>query len=246
MASLSMGLRPLGLVQGYYFAQVSSWSAYSGYPVRNYPCACYEVGMHQTGWLGRVDDLDRLWTGAHATALGRMLDEAAALGAAGVVGVTTDMSHPTNENSCEVHVYGTAVAVPGARPGGRPWSTQLAGQKLAKLVEIGFVPTSVAYARCTAMLVEGCNMEYYGSGRSGTGNVVQPLQDAHELARAGAIEAARALAAGASLYGVTMWLDEAERYGGSYLTCSLRGSLVRRARSVAPAAPPVATVNLGP
>ena len=28
-------------------------------------------------------------------------------------------------------------------------------------------------------------MEYYGSGRCGTGYVISPLQDAHELARSG-------------------------------------------------------------
>ena len=244
-ACLAMGLRPLGLVQGFYCGQVSSWSSYSGYPVRQYPCACYEQEYHQTGWLGRVDDLDRAWTAAHATALERMLAEASQLGASGVVAVTTEMNHPTNENSCEVHLYGTAVVLDGVAPGRRPWSTQLAGQKLAKLVEIGFVPSSVAYARCTAMMAEGCNMEYYASGRSGTGNVVRPLQEAHELARSGAIDAARGLSQGASLYGVTMEVHESERYRSTYVTCSLRGSLVRRARRTVPTAAPTATVNLG-
>ena len=59
----------------------------------------------------------------------------------------------------------------------------MAGHKLAKLVEIGFVPGSVAYSRCTAVMAEGCYMEYYGSGRCGTGYVISPLEDAHKLAR---------------------------------------------------------------
>jgi uncharacterized protein YbjQ (UPF0145 family) len=244
-ACLSMGVQPLALVQGYYFGQVSNWSSYSAYPVRNYPCACYETGPHNPGWLGEVSDLDRAWMTAHGVALSRMLQEASDIGAHGVVGVTTNMSHPTNENSCEVHLYGTAVTVRGAAAPQQPWSTQVAGHKLAKLVEIGFVPGSVAYSRCTAMMVEGCYMEYYGSGRCGTGYVIAPLQDAHDLARSGAIDAAKKVSANASLYDVRMEVHETERYHSTFITCSLLGSLVRRARSSPPVSPPVPTVNLG-
>jgi hypothetical protein len=243
-ACISMHLQPVGLVQGYYCGQISSWSAYSGYPVRNYPCACAEMGMHTTGWVGRVDDLDRSWMGAHQTALERMLQEAAALGAHGVVGVTTEMSHPTNANSCEVHLYGTAVLSPGAPAPQQVWSTQLAGHKLAKLVEIGYVPSSVGYSRCTVMMVEGCNMEYYGSGRCGTGYIINPIQDAHSLARSGAIEVARQMSHGVSMYGVSMEVHETEGRGTSYVTCSLRGSLVRRVRATLPVGSPVTTVSL--
>ncbi|MGH9105980.1 MAG: heavy metal-binding domain-containing protein, partial [Acidimicrobiales bacterium] len=108
-ACVSMGLQPLGLVQGFYCGQISRWSGYSAQPVQNYPCVCYETAVHNPGWLGRLDDLDRAWMSAHQTALERMVKEAADLGAHGVVGVVTEMSHPTNENSCQVHLYGTAV-----------------------------------------------------------------------------------------------------------------------------------------
>jgi Putative heavy-metal-binding len=240
-----MGLQPVGLVQGYYCGQIGSWSNYSYYPERNYPCACYEQAPHNPGWVGRLGDLDGAWMDAHATALSRMLKEASDLGAHGVVGVKTDMSHPTNENSAEVHLYGTAVVVTGAAAPQQPWSTQLAGHKLAKLIEIGFVPGSVAYSRCTAMMAEGCYMEYYGSGRCGTGYVINPLQDAHELARKGAIAQAKQILPDASLYDVRMEVQESERYHSTYITCSLLGSLVRRARSTSPVARPVPTVSVG-
>lgn len=240
-----MGLRPLKLVQGYFFGQISSWSSYSAYPLHYYPCACTEMGPHNTGWLGQVSDLDTAWMSAHQTALDRMLEEAAGLGAHGIVGVQTVMGHPTNEQSCEVHLYGTAVAIAGARAPERPWATQLAGHKLAKLVEAGFVPSSVAYTRCTAMIAEGCNMEYYGSGRAPSGYLIKPLQDAHELARTGAIDAARKVAGAGSMYDVKMQAHESERYGATYITCSLLGSVVRRVRPTLPIATPVATLNLG-
>jgi hypothetical protein len=120
----------------------------------------------------------------------------------------------------------------------------LAGHKLAKLIEIGFVPAAVTYARCTAMLVEGCNMEVYGSGRCGTGHVIRPLQDAHELARDGAIKTAKHVAASASLYDVRMEVHEAERYKSTYITCSLLGSFVRRVRATLPVGHPISTMNL--
>jgi hypothetical protein len=243
-ACLSMGLRPLRLVQGYFFGQISGWSTYSAYPLRQYPCACMEMGPHVTGWLGRVADLDSAWAAAHQTALERLLKEAAAIGAHGVVGVHTDMSHPTNETSCEVHLYGTAVIAEGAAAPERPWATQLAGHKLAKLVEAGFVPGWLAYTRCTAMMAEGCHMEYYGSGRCGTGYSVQPVKDAHELARSEAIRAAQQAAAGGSLYDVQMFVHESERYGAMYVTCSLLGSVVRRVRPTMPLATPLATLSL--
>ncbi len=244
-ACLSMGLQPVGLAQGYYCGQIASWSNYSYNPVRSYPCACYESAPHNPGWVGRLTELDASWVQAHAAALQRMLKEAADMGAHGVVGVKTDMSHPTNENSCEVHLYGTGVVVAGATAPPQPWSTQLAGHKLAKLIEIGFVPSSVAFSRCTAVMAEGCNMEYYGSGRCGTGYVITPLEDAHELARSGAINEAREVMANASLYDVRMLVDESERYRNTYITCSLLGSLVRRARSASPVGRPVPTLSLG-
>jgi hypothetical protein len=244
VACLAMGLRPLGLVQGYYCGQVAGWTSYSAYPEITYPCACMEPTMHTTGWVGRVDGLDSAWAAAHGAALERMLKEAADLGAHGVVGVTTEMNHPTNEQSCEVHLYGTAVVVEGSAAPKQPWTTQLAGHKLAKLIEAGFVPSSVIYARCTTVMVEGCNMEYYGSGRCGTGYVLTPIKDAHEMARSGAMNAVKKVAGRSSLYDVKLHVDEAERRS-TYITCSLLGSLVRRVRASLPLASPVSTVNLG-
>lgn len=243
-ACLSMGLRPVGMVQGFYYGQLSSGSNYSATPVRTYPCACMEVTYHQTGWLGTADTLDQIWMTAHEAALERMLTEAAGMGAHGVVGVTTRMSRPNGGAVIQAHLFGTAVIVEGASAPEKPWSTQLAGHKLAKLIEIGFVPSSVAYARSTAVLVEGCNLEYYGSGRYGTGHVVHPLEDAHKLARSGALSRVGQLGTHASLYDVQMQVQEAEGMQTSYITCTILGSFVRRVRAAMPTASPIPTVNL--
>lgn len=244
VACLSMGLRPLGLVQGFYCGQISGWSNYTSERLVNYSCMHPEYHVNP-GWVGHVYGLDDAWATAHATALERMMAEAANLGAHGVVGVTTEMSHPTNSQSCEVHLYGTAVAIEGAGAPRQPWSTQLAGHKLAKLVEIGFVPHSVAYARYTAVLSEGCIMEYYDSQfQSWSGETVVPVRDLHDAARSGAIKAAQGLAQHACMYDVRMQVHEAEHMKSSFVTCTLMGSLVRRVRATLPIARPLPTVRL--
>jgi hypothetical protein len=94
-------------------------------------------------------------------------------------------------------------------------------------------------------MAEGCYMEYYGSGRCGTGYVISPLQDAHKLARSRAIDAATRISPSSSLYDVRMEVQESERYRNTYITCSLFGSLVNRARHAVPVPAPVATIGLG-
>jgi uncharacterized protein YbjQ (UPF0145 family) len=239
-----MGLRPLGLVQGFYCGRIADWSTFSSERLRSYSCMHMENHMNP-GWVGRVSALDEAWSWAHSTALERMMNEASALGAHGVVGVVTQMSHPTTRNSCEAHLYGTAVVVEGADAPQHAWSTQLAGHKLAKLVEIGFVPDSVAYVRYTAVLVDGCAMEYYESPMTTyTGDTVVPVRDVHEAARLGAAQAARDLAKRTCMYDVRLQVSEAEHFKSTYVTCTLLGSLVRRVRSTLPVAPPIATVRL--
>jgi Putative heavy-metal-binding len=244
VACLSMGLEPLGLVQGFYCGQVSGWTNYSSRPVINYSCQHYENHLNP-GWVGVVYGVDQIWTQAFNTALSRLMEEAAGLGAHGVVGLSMELSHPTNAQSCEVHLYGTAVRAPSAEAPRRRWCTRLAGHKLAKLVEIGFVPETVAYTRCTAVLVEGCATEYYNTQMGAySGETVVPERDLHETARSFAVDEARRLAEHTSMYDVTMRVDEAEHMGSSFLTCTLTGSLVRRVRSTLPLASPLPTVRL--
>jgi hypothetical protein len=87
-------------------------------------------------------------------------------------------------------------------------------------------------------------MEYYGSGRCGTGYVIIPLKEAHELARSGAIDSVKRTSGEASLYDVRLQVHESEGRGSTYITCSLLGSLVRRVRGTLPIATPISTVSL--
>ena len=74
-----------------------------------------------------------------------MLEEAGTLGAHGVIGVVDRVSNVADTGTTEFHFLGTAVTVEGGPPpaGGVPWSTYLAGQRLTKSIEAGFMPVAV-------------------------------------------------------------------------------------------------------
>lgn len=243
-ACLSMGLQPLKLVQGFFCGQLSAWSGYQCEMIERYPCAGhYDANHAPPGWLGRNTAVDQAWTLAFDTAVQRMLQEAQDAGAHGVVGVQIELGHPTNEHSSEVHVYGTAVRVEGAGSG-RIWTTRIAGHKLAKLVEAGYVPETVIYARCTGVSNEGCYGEHYGPNMVPAGSPFTPVEEVHRLARRRALDEARQKTGGHSLYDVELGVYEVEAAEATYVTCQVLGSVVRRVRPTLPLAVPVPTVSL--
>ncbi len=245
-ACLSMGLEPLALVQGFFCGQLAGWSTYQAAVVTNYPCGYGWGGGGNDhpppGWLGVATALDEAWSTAFSTAHQRLVDEARGLGAHGVVGARVEMSHPTNDRSSEVHLYGTAVRLAGAGAGPL-WTTRIAGHKLAKLVEAGYAPASVLYSRCTAVMYEGCYMEHWGPNLVGAGSPLEPIQDVHHLARSRALQDAARQAGGHSLYDVQLAAHEMEGRT-TYVSCQILGSLVRRVRPTMPIAAPVTTVGL--
>ncbi|MHB1927969.1 MAG: heavy metal-binding domain-containing protein [Acidimicrobiales bacterium] len=244
-ACLSMGLQPVALVQGFYVGQLGAWSSYRATPSHTYPCPWGWRGTNEhppPGWIGTQDAVDEAWATAFATAHQRLLQEAQAVGAHGVVGIRVDMSHPTSQQSSEVHLYGTAVRLAGAGRGA-VWTTRIAGHKLAKLVEAGYAPASVLYARCTAVMYEGCYMEHYGSSMVPAGTALTPIQDVHNLARSRALQQAWQLTGGHSLYDVELSAHETEGQT-MYVSCQVLGSVVRRVRPTLPLGTPVATVAL--
>jgi uncharacterized protein YbjQ (UPF0145 family) len=83
------------------------------------------------------------------TAVTALLDEARALGAHGVIGISLAMRHLGTERThdypvLEVAVTGTAVTVVGAGAADRPFTTGLAGTDLLKLAEHGWAPVQFA------------------------------------------------------------------------------------------------------
>jgi uncharacterized protein YbjQ (UPF0145 family) len=106
-------------------------------------------GSPRTRFAGYAPYVDALVHGRD-TALGRMVTEAAALGADGVVGVRlTDVRMDNTKR--EFVALGTAVRSRGTQRPARPFTTDLSGQDVAKLLAAGWVPAGIAYGISVAV-----------------------------------------------------------------------------------------------
>src|SRR5918911_686533 len=141
----SVGLDPVGEVMGCIVEHIG-WSGFGG-------CG-YLGGMTVTssgsrGFVGFGPYVDALYHG-YGTALGRMLEETAAMDADGVVGVRLSVSQLGNNNR-EFVALGTAVRARSQHRPGQVFATDLAGQDVAKLLQAGWVPCAVVYGISVAV-----------------------------------------------------------------------------------------------
>ncbi|MEV7524288.1 heavy metal-binding domain-containing protein [Streptomyces sp. NPDC091371] len=133
------GFRPLGLVLG---------------------CSVYHVGI-QIGRWSKNQELTKLSQAmyhARELAMSRMREEAAALGADGIVGVRLDIDFKEfGSDVAEFIAVGTAVKAAGADPGpagtwlnnkGRPFTSNLSGQDFWTLVRAGYAPLDLVMGSC--------------------------------------------------------------------------------------------------
>jgi len=89
---------------------------------------------------------------ARDRAVGRLVAECAALGGDGVVGVTVRRTpFPGAARTTEFSAVGTAVRARGGVRPPRPFTSDLSGQDVAKLLRAGYVPTSLAYGIAVAV-----------------------------------------------------------------------------------------------
>lgn len=93
-------------------------------------------------WAGYKPYVDALYRG-YGSALERMVSEARAMGADGVVGVKLTADH-LGEGNREFVALGTAVRSAGAVHPKRPFVTDLSGVDVGKLLQAGWVPASIA------------------------------------------------------------------------------------------------------
>jgi uncharacterized protein YbjQ (UPF0145 family) len=146
-----VGLLPVGEVMGC-MVQHIGWQGFGG-------CGYYGPGA---GWgLGTVTSgtntryagyrpyVDALYRG-YDTAIGRMVIEAQAMGADGVVGVRLTVEHLGQDNR-EFVALGTAVRGQGAVHPPRPFVTDLPGADVAKLLHAGWVPVAIAIGIAVAV-----------------------------------------------------------------------------------------------
>ncbi|HUX05564.1 MAG TPA: heavy metal-binding domain-containing protein [Acidimicrobiales bacterium] len=264
-ACLTMGLEPVGLVQGFCAMQSSNYAvglqrnlspftAQGGY-VENYQCPHGMVSGEHRMWGQNYEQrwIEQSWREGFSKALARMLDEATALGAHGVVGVLDSETTLVGAGVIEYHVRGTAVRVAGApAPTTAPWTTYLAGQRLAKSFEAGFAPVSVVATIASVRVWAYCITEYLmgggglGGWSPGVGAVeIEQTVRAHgqvrELVRANARDELH----GDELHGVQLRVVEHEYERGDLeIQALLRGNRLRRVGAFQALATPQPTVRL--
>jgi uncharacterized protein YbjQ (UPF0145 family) len=168
-AVTGVGLPPVGEVMGCMVEHIG-WAGFGG-------CGWYGSGM---GWSGGIPGtvgggiaggvgwgggtvtsgsgarfagfapyVDALYRG-YDTALSRMVTEAQAMGADGVVGVRLTVEH-LGQGNREFVALGTAVRASGQVHAPRPFVTDLPGADLAKLLHAGWVPISIAFGISVAV-----------------------------------------------------------------------------------------------
>jgi uncharacterized protein YbjQ (UPF0145 family) len=119
--------------------------------------AVYQIGYTGTWWCGgnyrpgyvhagtEAGALIRALSDGRRLALTRMTEEAAALGADGVVGVELELRpFPDVPTAVEFHAIGTAIRADGDVRPTTPFLSILSGQDFAKLLRAGWVPTGIA------------------------------------------------------------------------------------------------------
>jgi uncharacterized protein YbjQ (UPF0145 family) len=180
----SVGLEPVGEVMGC-IVQSIGFSGWQG-------CGYYGFGGGLSGGFGGMPGgfagplntrtvtssnagrfggyrpyVDALYHG-YGTATARMVTEAAALGADGVVGVRLRVSH-LDTNNREYLALGTAVRASSRTRPTAVFVTDLAGQDVAKLMHAGWVPVQIARGISVAIRHDDWSTQAQASW--GAGNV---------------------------------------------------------------------------
>ncbi len=277
---LEMGMQPVGYVQGY---AVMQWSWYmatggfglgiGGYGGVGWGGSSRRSGQYAEQWQcphGFVSAehrmyganyeltwLEESWASGWGLATGRMVEEAKALGATGVVGVVDAMRPLVGGSTVEFSASGTAVVVSDAPRPSTPFSTYLSGQRLAKLIEAGFAPVSVVATSSAVRMLGYCITHYqlagsnvgswYGAAAGGVAGVgpVDQVNRAQAAARRLARERVRAQLGTDILHGATLESSEREIGEGDLsIQCTLKGTRVRRFKDFDPLPDPVPVVRL--
>ncbi len=263
-ACLAMGLEPVGLVQGFCAMQIGNYAmglTQMGQPVggqggyvENYQCPHGMVGGEHRMWGQNYEQtwMEQAWSGGFTAALDRMRDEATRLGAHGVVGVLDTETSLAGAGVIEFHVRGTAVRVMSTSSPSAPWTTYLAGQRLVKLFESGFVPVSVVAAVASVRVYAYCITEYLMGGGgltmwspSSSSVEIEQLVRAQSLSRDIVRSLARSQLHGDDLHAARLdVVDREHERGDLEVWSTLRGNRVRRFRAIEALPTPQPTVRL--
>jgi uncharacterized protein YbjQ (UPF0145 family) len=165
------GFEPLGLVVG---------------------CSMYHIGFQWAGITQNMEMtvLSQAMYHARELAMSRMMEEAEALSADGIVGVRLSAKHMTWEpNMAEFVAIGTAVratdkTISYRTVSGKPFSSDLSGQDFWTLLRAGYRPLGLVMGNCVYHVgYQGLGQWFRNIGKNvEMTNFTQALYDARELA----------------------------------------------------------------
>ena len=122
----------------------------------------YQVGQWSYSSTGEITSFSQALYHARSLALGRLLQEAAALGAHGVIGVRLEhKEYEWGRGLLEFTAIGTAVRLrnwQGKLP--LPFTSDLSGQEFLKLLHAGYVPVTLAMGCVAYYIYTTWNDEY--------------------------------------------------------------------------------------
>ncbi len=184
----------------------------------------YHIGLQQTNWSQNQEltVLTEAMYRARDLAMTRMEDEAAAMGADGVVGVRLDIgTYEWGENLAEFIAVGTAVrhhSAPGSArlPNGKPFTSALSGQEFLMLCSLGELPLRLVMGNCVYHVAHQSLRQSLRTMNNNTEmpNFTQALYSARELAMERLqVEAGEVGARGV----VGVRLEQRNEYWGSHI-----------------------------
>ncbi|MFB2895328.1 heavy metal-binding domain-containing protein [Aerosakkonemataceae cyanobacterium BLCC-F50] len=128
------GCEPIGMVMGSSFYKVGFFGYFRGYRDRT----------------GEVETLTQAQLAVRELAVSRMQQEAALLGAHGVIGVRLQQRRQGwNIGMIEFTAIGTAIRIPGRPPTSKPFTSDLSGQEFWQLRKAGYYPKGLAFGACS-------------------------------------------------------------------------------------------------
>ena len=267
-ACLELGMEPVALVQGFCVMQWGWNAAGRGFSrgftpntqltqgdyQETYRCPHGYVSNEHRTWGQNFEQswVESAWASGYGSACQRMIEEAQAHGAHGVVGVVDRITPIADSNTTEFHFLGTAVLVEGFElPAGMvPWTTTLAGQRLTKSIEAGYMPVSIVASMASVRVWAYCMTEYLMEGNASWGGTgvqsVDQVTRAHMAVRQLARKHVRAQLGGDAMHAARIDVVTRElSQGDEVIDCTLRGNRVRRFKDFDQMEPPRPTVRLG-
>ncbi len=257
VAVRGVGFEPAGLVLGSSIYHLGSQWGAMGFGVwgrtgyyRSYPCPhgySYLVEGHEWGQNWEHTQYERGMEAAFGLAVSRLLAEAGAIRAHGVVGVRTTLRAVQGMSQVvEVTMLGTAIRRPGVAPLAVPFTSHLSGQDFAKLVSTGWIAAGLVMGVAAVEADDGCGTRQVLS--SWTNGEVEQYSDAVERCREIAVHRLERAAAplGEGVVGVEAELSIREAGTREAKVADMRaiGTAVRQFRRASLPDPPLTIMRL--